>query len=762
MAERPEQTKKDWEYEIIEEGEENILFIYVETIPDIPSIEDSDVMMGKTVDIMSQVDKITKIVFTQKRDYEYDFNQTEMLMELAILYRKFVKDKAIFGYSSYDLTSIETNRIHNQYATVQGIIYRTLKSDPIGTYLELKRLARNEKIELDKAPTQREKTIGERYLSLINYLLTQIEKIKILKITQPDLAGYQVGDRTIYRNIFSPAIKPDFMFTKLMADYPANAEEKDSYTVGDEAEVTVFTFPDSIDTLYHIIPPEFKLSEEKYELLDLARKIMAEHKPRKEEFTDPKRMRQVFFNIGRDLMEELAQTKGMRIKQSEIEVLTNILVRYTVGFGLIEVLLQDEKIQDISVNSPLGKQPIYIVHGDYNECTTNIIPTNAEAESWATKLRMISGRPLDEADPILDTELEIPGASTRVSVITKPLDPTGLAFSFRRHRENPWTLPLFVKSKTITAEAAGLISFLVDGTRTMLVCGTRSSGKTSLLGAVMVEIMRKYRIITIEDTLELPGKALRDLGFNLQQIKVAAALAKESTEMNASDGIRSTLRLGDSALFVGEVRSKEAIALYEAMRIGAAANVVAGTIHSDSPYGVYDRVVNDIGVPKTSFKATDIIIVANPIKSADGLHKNRRVTQITEVRKHWENDPMAEGGFMDLMKYNAKTDCLEATDAITSGESEVLKTIASNIKEFAGNWEAVRENIELRGKIKKANVEYALKANKMDMLEAPFVIKANDKFHLLSESIKEEIGYLDTKRIFYEWEDWIKREAKKV
>ncbi|MBI5002490.1 type II/IV secretion system ATPase subunit [Candidatus Woesearchaeota archaeon] len=762
MGQRPEETKKDWEYEVLEEGEENILFIYVESAPYIPSIEDNAFMMGKTVEILTQLDRVTKIVFTQKRDYEYEFNQTAIIVELAQLYRKFVKDKAIFGYSTANLSPTEMNRVHNQYATVQSIIYRTLKSDPIGTYLELKRLARNEKIELDKATNPRDQMLGQRYLALLNYITGQIEKLKILQLVIQQLAGYQIGDRTLYRTIFSPTIKPDFMFTKLMADYPANGEEKDSYTIGEEAEVTVFTYPDSIETTYHVIPPEFKLSEEKYELLDLARKIMAEHKPRQEEFTDPKRMRQVFFNIGRDLMEELAQTKGIRLKQTEIDALTNILVRYTVGFGLIEVLLQDEKIQDISVNSPMGKQPIYIVHGDYNECTTNIIPTNAEAESWATKLRMISGRPLDEADPILDTELELPGVSTRVSVITRPLDPTGLAFSFRRHRENPWTLPLFVKQKMITPEAAGLISFLIDGTRTLLVCGTRSSGKTSFLGAIMVEIMRKYRILTIEDTLELPGKSLRDLGFNLQQIKVAAALAKESTEMSAADGIRATLRLGDSALFVGEVRSKEAIALYEAMRVGAAANVVAGTIHSDSPYGVYDRVVNDIGVPKTSFKATDVIIVANPIKSADGLHKSRRVTQITEVRKQWENDPLTEGGFMDLMKYDAKTDKLQATDAIINGESEILKTIASNIKEFAGNWDAVRENIELRTKIKQEIVEYAAKTNDQNMLEAPFVIKANDKFHLLSESIKEEVGYLDSKRILYDWQQWIKKEAKRI
>ncbi len=89
-------------------------------------------------------------------------------------------------------------------------------------------------------------------------------------------------------------------------------------------------------------------------------------------------------------------------------------------------------------------------------------------------------------------------------------------------------------------------------------------------------------------------------------MKVASSMTKGTTEVPADEGIRTTLRMGDSALFIGEVRSTEAKALYEAMRIGASANVVAGTIHADSPYGVYDRVVNDLGVPKTSFKATDL------------------------------------------------------------------------------------------------------------------------------------------------------------
>jgi hypothetical protein len=309
--------------------------------------------------------------------------------------------------------------------------------------------------------------------------------------------------------------------------------------------------------------------------------------------------------------------------------------------------------------------------------------------------------------------------------------------------------------------AAGIISFLVDGSRTMLIAGTRSAGKSSLLGAVMVEVMRRARMITIEDTLELPVPALRKLGFNIQPMKVASAMTKGTAEVPADEGIRTTLRLGDSGLIVGEVRSTEARALYESMRIGALANIVAGTIHGDSPYGIFDRVTNDLEVPKTSFKATDIIVVANPVRSPDGIHRWRRVTQITEVRKHWEEDPLLENGFIDLMKYDPKQDKLLPSDDLINGESEILKAIAGNVKEWAGNWDAVWNNILLRAKIKETLVKYSDDLNKPDLLEAEFVIRSNDEFHKISEQISEKTGSLDSDKIFFHWEEWLKRTLNK-
>lgn len=753
----PDEKKLD--YEVLREGDRTVLSIDYTSRGRIPSIEDDEITMSEAITLLIENPTATKLIFTQKHDYEYDYTQVALISEISRLYNKLVKNKELFSYPSL-AQSLAATALTTKYNELHNVLFADLKKDPLACFVTIKRIRRREQIQLDKEIDENNIRSHEHYIKLLDYILDLLEATKLITVAKPYLEGYQPGSRDAYRRIFSPSIKPDFMFTKLMATYPKNAVELENYNIGD-TEVIIFERPDSVQYIYHIMPPEFRLSEDLYDLLDTARKILSEHKPDSEEFTDPVRMREIFYNVGHDLLEELAGYRNLEVEDEKIEELARILVRYTVGFGLIEVLLQDEKMQDISVNSPAGEIPIFIVHADYDDCVTNIYPTIADSESWASKLRLISGRPLDEANPILDTELELPGASVRTSTITKPLDPTGLAFSFRRHRDKPWTLPLFIKYKMISPLAAGLLSFLIDGTRTMLVCGTRSSGKSSFLSSLLIEIMRRHRIITIEDTLELPTGAMRKLGYNIQPLKVASALSKGGGEFSAEDGIRSTLRLGDSALIVGEVRSGEAKALYEAMRVGAAANVVAGTIHGDSPFGIYDRLVNDIGIPKTSFKATDLVIIANPIKSADGLHKMRRVLQITEVRKGWQDDPLLEGGFVDLMKYNAATDTLEPTAELLNGESEILKEIAAKIKQYTGNWDAMWENIELRAKTKQRIKEISEENNLPDLLEADFIILANDMFHKSVEKVIKRTGKETPDDVYFIWNDWLVNEVKR-
>lgn len=558
---------------------------------------------------------------------------------------------------------------------------------------------------------------------------------------------------------------PNFTFTRLVAQLPEKAELVDQYEISPESEsvnVTILKKKEDSKYLYHIMPPEYSLNEEHHVLLNLGRNVLIEHQPKAEEFTDPARVREIFFNVARDLLGELAENKGISLNYRELSKLAKILVRQTIGFGVIEILLTDDKIQDIFLNSPIAQNPIFIRHSEFGDCVTNIIPSYEDGDSWAAKLRLQSGRPLDEANPILDTDLMFDKSRARVAAIQKPLSSKGLAYAIRRHRDSPWTLPLFIENKMINSFTAGLLSFLIDGSRTLLIAGTRSSGKTSLLGGLMLEIMPKIRTIVIEDTLELPISSIRKVGYNIQRLKVRSALTETTSEIEASEGIRASLRLGDSALIVGEVRSTEAKALYEAMRVGALANVVAGTIHGASPYGVFDRIVNDLQVPITSFKATDLVLVANPIRSPDGLHTKKRVVQLSEVRKHWVKDPLEEKGFVDLLNYNVDKDELEPSEDLINGESEIIKGIAGNVKGWAGDWDAVYDNIILRGKIKQEIVDISKKLKKPQLMEAKFNVLSNDAFHMISDEITKEIGLPKSERVFPAWRKWLLENAKKI
>ena len=113
------------------------------------------------------------------------------------------------------------------------------------------------------------------------------------------------------------------------------------------------------------------------------------------------------------------------------------------------------------------------------------------------------------------------------------------------------------------------------------------------------------------------------------------------------------------------------------------------------------------------------------------------------------------------MKYNPEKDILEPTPELINGESETLKAVAANVREWAGNWDAIWENVLLRSRIKEKLLNYSLKANRRDVLEAPFVVQSNDMFHRISDDVRTEVGSLDPKLIESKWEEWLNLELKK-
>jgi type IV secretory pathway ATPase VirB11/archaellum biosynthesis ATPase len=402
--------------------------------------------------------------------------------------------------------------------------------------------------------------------------------------------------------------------------------------------------------------------------------------------------------------------------------------RWYMEYGILEHLLFDDKVLEININPPGYKTAMRIVHAEFDECVSNIYPTDDFLNYMATRLKISTGRPLNKAQPQLDGEIVIEHEKGRVAAIIDPFSVFGTGYSIRKHREKPWTLPLFMSVKAVDPWFCGLMSLAIAHGRTFLCAGPRGSGKTALLGSILLEILPKYRILTIEDTQELPIEAYKELGYDLLPLKVRSALLDTGMEMPFDIGLRTSLRLGDSCLIIGEIRSKEAKVLYEAMRVGAMSNCVGGTIHGDSPYGVFDRVVNDLGVPKGSFKVTDLIIILNLIKSPTGLTRVRRVLSVTEVTKHWDDEPE----FQDLLVYNPTKDILEPTEFLLKGKSLVLNEIlrtSSGYKDYS----AVLKDLQLRGWAKAKHLEFA---TTKDRLEAPYISRANILFSNLFEQCK--------------------------
>jgi type IV secretory pathway ATPase VirB11/archaellum biosynthesis ATPase len=722
-----------------------------------PSIEDFDLCMAAAMEALLEAKNVSSLVMVRDREYEYDYEQVKLLLEMVQIIEDVVNEKL---FSTARMESRECTECYPQWRTVLDDLVDLLKKDPIGAYVKVIRDIRRLQPRISRARNVAAIACLKYYRDkILGALKERLEATSIIKDARPRVMGYHIGDRKPYRQFFNPTIKPVFMFTRYLIHPPDGCESLDRYMVGD-AQIEILRAPKAAHYLYFIMPPEFRLKEEQYTVLEAAREHMASHRPTAEEFVRSEKVREIFFNISKDTVRNVAGQLGIRLSANDMEMLARVLTRHTAGYGVMEVLLADEKIQDLYINSPVGSQPIMIFHQDWEECRTNLVPTMEDAEAWATRLRIQSGRPLDEANPVLDIDIGVPGGKARFAVITRSLSPEGLGFAIRRHRFKPWTLPLFIKYRMINPLAAGLLSFLVDGSAAMLIAGGRSSGKTSVLGSLMLELLPKTRIVVIEDTLELPIFELSKLGYNIESLKSRSVITRVETEMPADEALRTSLRLGDSAMIVGEIRSLEAKALWEAMRIGALSNVVAGTIHGESAYGVFDRVVNDLQVPKTSFKATDVIPVCKMLRTADGLHRFRRMTEITEVRKRWESDPMKEGGLVNLMEYSSKEDGLKPTDTFVNGESEVINRIASYVREWSGNWETVWDNINLRAKMKKTMLDMAEKLGRPELMEAEWTTKSNTHFHLIEEKLRGEVGAAEADEVYERWLGWFKGAIK--
>ena len=86
-----------------------------------------------------------------------------------------------------------------------------------------------------------------------------------------------------------------------------------------------------------------------------------------------------------------------------------------------------------------------------------------------------------------------------------------------------------------------MLSFFVDAQASMLIVGSRGSGKTSMLQAMMLEIPQNLRIIVQEDTQEIPVPADEEARLQHPTLENASAARR-----NKRDGSQRGRRVAHS------------------------------------------------------------------------------------------------------------------------------------------------------------------------------------------------------------------------
>ncbi len=544
--------------------------------------------------------------------------------------------------------------------------------------------------------------------------------------------------RMLLRKMSSHVLtRPLFMSSWIMRAVPPANTLLTQYRAGN-SQVKLYR-TELGEGLYYLDLPEVGYNVKEVEVLERTRESLYEAEPEGGAIGTIAQAREYVLDYGLRNIQSKARETGIGpgdMDQSKVRDMSEALSRYTAGLSVFEPLLTDEHVQDIYVDAPSENSPVYVTLGGLGRhipglCRTNIIASSEDIDAFLSRLRYESGRPFSEVDPVL--ECDIPFYGARATLVGPPLSPGGIGIALRRHSSTPWTLPSLIRAGSISPWASALLSFLIDGRATIIIAGGRGAGKTSLLGALMLEFPTTQRMLAIEDTPELPVDAMKDADYNVQRLLYGTA------DLEASDALRVSLRLGESALVLGEMRGSEIQTLYEAMRAGTAGSSVLGTFHANSAPAVYERVVHDLGITPKSFLATDLIVVAGLTRPKGVQRSTRRVTEITEVKKGGEAD------FSQLMRYDPAKDSLVARNNVKDPGSK-LSAIG---REWGMDLEEVMANIGLRANIKSHLADRG--RDKPAYLGVDSVRIANSTFWSVVENMFEKEGQIDYKKAYNRW-----------
>lgn len=406
---------------------------------------------------------------------------------------------------------------------------------------------------------------------------------------------------------------------------------------------------------------------------------------------DEQQRRNVYFQ---KVMEIITSSPELKIPEGKQSFYANAVVTEMVGFGLIDALLRDDKLEEIMIIGP--KKPVYVFHREYETMTTNIVfYTDKDIIDLISRIARYTGRRIDYSQPLLDARLS---DGSRINATIPPISVSGSTLTIRKFRKEPYTVLDLINNGTVNLQTAAFLWLCVDGLgvkpANILIAGGTGSGKTTTLNVLSSFIPQRERIITIEDTAELNLPLTHWIRLEARPPGIEG-----TGEIDLDILTKNALRMRPDRVIVGEVRHKEALALFTAMNTGH--DGCMGTIHANSAQETIVRITSPpMEVPQVMLSGLDIILVQQRIHDKK-KGTIRRITEIAEVSGVLEGNIQIQ----KIYEWDPRTDKLEDT----SIPSRYLKTVAN----FSGktNMQITKE-ISNRAQFLKALLNKNLKTQK--------------------------------------------------
>ena len=327
---------------------------------------------------------------------------------------------------------------------------------------------------------------------------------------------------------------------------------------------------------------------------------------------------------------------------SRREALRRDLFSSVRKMDVLEELLEDDTITEIMVNR---WDKIFIEKDGKIFPLDKTFSSPEKLDDVIQQMASRCNRVINTLQPIVDARLK---NGERINAVIAPVALDGPILTIRRFPNEPITMEKLLEMDSLTKEAAEVLKVLIRAGYTILIGGGTGAGKTTFLNALSQYIPEDERVITIEDNAELQLQGLP----NLVRLECRQANIEKNQEISIGDLLKTCLRMRPSRIIVGEVRSREAAELLQAVNVGNDGSL--STIHANSCKDMISRLETmvlmgiDLPVPvirRQILSGFDIFIHLGRMRD-----KSRKVMEICEIDKMCDGEILLNPLFVRKQK----------------------------------------------------------------------------------------------------------------